>query len=485
MTDAATRPAADRSTRRAPTPAAVGAGLAVGLITAMLLRIRTTPDVDLWLHLRIGDLLNAGQRFGAGPDPLAALADRPYVPTQWLAQRAMAWTWSAAGMTGIQVVRLLLVLCLGAAVVAVCRLVAPTTAAGFAAAVTMFGAAAAWGERPQLLGLVLFAGVTLLWWRSTLRGAVPWAVVPLTWLWACVHGSWLLGVAAGGVLLAGAVADRRLSRRRTVQGALVLVASVVAAALTPLGTQVLTEPFTVTAMASGSVNEWARPALDNPVFVVVLLAAFVSGVGIVRSPTHRWTRLFCLLGGLALALWMVRTMAFGSVLIAPALAAALSRRSRAGRGRSAGRQKRGSCGRLLPRSPSPSGAGTSPERPSALRSPRALSAALAATSPAAPLAVDGHAVGWAQWAHRDRRPLHDLRAEVYSEQVSTAYLSFADAEPGWEAYAARHGIATILAQRDSPLDRALAQAGGWALAAEDRDFRLWRATSAASAEGSA
>ena len=236
MTDAATRPAADRSTRRAPTPAAVGAGLAVGLITAVLLRIRTTPDVDLWLHLRIGDLLNAGQGFGAGPDPLAALADRPYVPTQWLAQRAMAWTWAAAGMTGIQVVRLLLVLCLGAVVVAVCRLVAPATATGFAAAVTMFGAAAAWGERPQLLGLVLFAGVTLLWWRSTLRGAVPWAVVPLTWLWACVHGSWLLGVAAGGVLLAGAVADRRLSRRRTVQGALVLVASVVAAALTPLGT---------------------------------------------------------------------------------------------------------------------------------------------------------------------------------------------------------------------------------------------------------
>ena len=36
---------------------------------------------------------------------------------------------------------------------------------------------------------------------------------------------------------------------------------------------------------------------------------------------------------------------------------------------------------------------------------------------------------------------------------------FADAEPGWEAYAARQGIGTILAERDSPLDRALAQAG--------------------------
>ena len=478
MTDAATRPAADRSTRRAPTPAAVGAGLSVGLITAMLLRIRTTPDVDLWLHLRIGDLLNAGQQFGSGPDPLAALADRPYVPTQWLAQRAMAWTWSAAGMTGIQVVRLLLVLCLGAAVVAVCRLVAPATATGFAAAVSMFGAAAAWGERPQLLGLVLFAGVTFLWWRATLRGAVPWAVIPLTWLWACVHGSWLLGIAAGGVLLAGAVADRRLARRRMVQGALVLIASVVAAALTPLGTQVFTEPFTVTAMASGSVNEWARPALDNPVFVVVLLAAFVSGVGIVRSPTHRWTRLFCLLGGLALAIWMVRTVAFGSVLIAPALAAALATFPRGERSIGWAPEDRVVWALAAAVAVSLGGwhIARTPFGPP-VSSP--LSAALATTSPAAPLAVDGHAVGWAQWAHRDRRPLHDLRAEVYSEQVSTAYLSFADAEPGWEAYAARHGIATILAGRDSPLDTALEKAGGWAVTAEDAAFRLWRTVATA------
>ena len=481
MTDAATRPAA---ARRAPSPAAVGAGLAVGLITAMLLRVRTTPDVDLWLHLRIGDLLNAGQQFGSGPDPLAALADRPYVPTQWLAQRAMAWTWSAAGMTGIQVVRLLLVLCLGATVLAVCRLVAPTTAAGFAAAVTMFGAAAAWGERPQLLGLVLFAGVTLLWWRSTLRGAVPWAVVPVTWLWACVHGSWLLGVAAGGVLLAGAVADRRLSRRRTVQGALVLVASVLAAGLTPLGTQVVTEPFTVTALASGSVNEWARPAPDNPVFVVVLLAAVASGVGLLRSRTHRWTRLFCLLGGLALAIWMVRTVAFGAVLIAPALALALATLRRRERpvGRAPGEGIVWALAAVIAVSLGGWHIARTPFGPPVSSD---LSAALAATSPAAPLAVDGHAVGWAQWAHRDRRPLHDLRAEVYSEPVSTAYLAFADAEPGWEAYAALHGIGTILAERDSPLDRALAQADGWALAAEDHDFRLWRATAAPSGEGSA
>ncbi len=88
------------------------------------------------------------------------------------------------------------------------------------------------------------------------------------------------------------------------------------------------------------------------------------------------------------------------------------------------------------------------------------------------------AVGWVQWAHRDRKPMYDLRAEVYSEPVSTAYRAFADAEPGWEAYAAQQGIASILAERDSRLDTALEKAGGWAVAAEDRDFRLWRSLSA-------
>ena len=48
-----------------------------------------------------------------------------------------------------------------------------------------------------------------------------------------------------------------------------------------------------------------------------------------------------------------------------------------------------------------------------------VSAAVAALPADAGLAVDGRAVGWAQWAHRDRRPLRDLRAEVYSVPVAT------------------------------------------------------------------
>src|SRR5690348_9469767 len=80
-----------------PSAAAWLGAFSLGLTTAMLLTVRTVPDVDLWLHLRIGDLLRLGERFGPPPDQLAVLADREYVPTQWLGQVAMSAVYDGFG----------------------------------------------------------------------------------------------------------------------------------------------------------------------------------------------------------------------------------------------------------------------------------------------------------------------------------------------------------------------------------------------------
>ena len=74
-------------------------------MVAELIRLRTAPDVDLWLHLRLGAELRDGTRFGALPDPLVVLADRPYVPTQWLSEVAgslveQAWASPACTPSG-------------------------------------------------------------------------------------------------------------------------------------------------------------------------------------------------------------------------------------------------------------------------------------------------------------------------------------------------------------------------------------------------
>lgn len=491
MTDAGTRPATaedvDRPPRREgrPSRGTWAAGAAAGLVAGLLLTVRTSPDVDLWLHLRVGDLLRAGERFGAAPDPLAVLADREYVPTQWLAQVAMAQTYGAAGMTGIQVVRLLLVLALAAAVLAGCRRAAGPAASLLATGVTMLGAAASWGERPQLAGMVLVAVTVALWWRASDRSSVPWALVPLAWLWACLHGTWLLGVAIGAVMVLGGVLDGRYRGRVTGLAALVPVLSVAAAALTPLGPRAVLEPFRVGQVAGLTANEWQRPALDNPLLLVVLAAAVVALLGVVRSTDRRWTRLLTTLAGIVLALWMVRTIAVGALVLAPAFAAGLSALAPGGRradlreGAAPATSSAPSRSREWPAWALAAGCllaiggwhvATTPFGPPVTA---AVSAAVGALPDGSGLAVDGRAVGWTQWAHRDRRPMRDLRAEVYSVPVALAYEDFQEARPGWQDYAAAQGITAVLADRERPLDRALSGEPEWSVAAEDADFRLW------------
>jgi hypothetical protein len=60
---------------------------AVGL-AALALTIRAISDPSPWLHLKVGQFLLDGHRFGT-PDPFAPFAGR-YEPTQWLPSIATA-----------------------------------------------------------------------------------------------------------------------------------------------------------------------------------------------------------------------------------------------------------------------------------------------------------------------------------------------------------------------------------------------------------
>lgn len=482
------RPARRRSLRRhgAAWPSAWAAAACAGLVTGLLLRVRDTPDVDLWLHLRTGDLLRSGERFGGPSDPLAVLADRQYVPSQWLSQVAMSVVHEAAGMAGIQVVRLLLVLALGAAVLLGCRTMAALTPALMGTALTMFAAAAAWGERPQLAGMALLAVVVAVWWRASENGAAPWAVVPLIWLWTMVHGSWLLGFAVGLVLLLGGLLDRCWRGRTLVLVGVVPVLSLVVGLLTPLGWDALLEPFRVSSVARLTANEWQSPAPDNPLLLLLLVAAVIALLGLVRSHDRRWTRTLSVVLAVALALWMVRTIAVGAIVLAPALAHGMSTLARrpsrqhtgpdtAPLGRPAARRAPVEWQVWALASALVLGLGGSHLATTKFEAPVSdrVSTSVASLPPSAVLAVDGRAVGWVQWTHRDRRPLRDLRAEVYSVPVATAYEAFQEARPGWQGYAESQGITAVLADRRRPLDPALASEPSWAAVAEDPDFRLW------------
>lgn len=482
MSDRTVRPRARRPSlrQRAPQrpnelgPAVWGWGVAAGALTGALLTVRRQPDVDLWLHLRIGDLLLHGGRFGELPDPLALLPDRPYVPTQWLAQASMSGIYTLGGMTAIQVLRIVLVVVLVGLILVACRTVAGPAAAAAATTIAAFASSASWGERPQLLGMVLLGVTVALWWRALVLGRLPWVLVPVTWFWACIHGTWLFGIALGVLFVVGAALDRTWRGRALLEATAVPAASLVVGAITPLGIATLTEPFRVSEAARLFVSEWQRPTLTNPLLVVMLVAAAISLASLVVRSPHRWVRGLMTLAGALLALWMVRTIASGAVVLAPALAMGLTV---LGTSRKDGRQKVSSsewsvwvvAGVIA------AGVGVWNVARTDWLPPVSgvVAAALGGLSPDTPLAVDGRAVGWVQLTHPDLRPMKDLRAEVYSLRTTREYKVFQEAEPGWQQYVTDHDIRAVLADRKEPLDSALAKDGAWRTAAEDPHFRLW------------
>ena len=58
-------------------------------------------------------------------------------------------------------------------------------------------------------GLCLFAVVTGAALATVDDGRPRWWVVPLTWVWACTHGTWILGIAMTALVACAGLLDRR------------------------------------------------------------------------------------------------------------------------------------------------------------------------------------------------------------------------------------------------------------------------------------
>ena len=441
--------------------------LVLSSLTVVLLRLRSAVDVDVWLHLRLGRELRAGEWFGSLPDPLVVLADRAYVPTQWLAEVVGSLAVDAAGLVGLRVLRLVALLLLMAAVYATARrAMTPARATGVVVLVAAT-TAAAWAERPQVAGLALAAVTVLLWDRTLADGRPRWVLVPIAWVWAMLHGTWALGLGFGALAVLVALLTRRSTLRwRGVLGA--LAAAVAVTAATPLGPRLLLEPFVVSASARGGVNEWQPPAFTNPLYLVALV---VAAVVVLRAlsirPVDPGALLFALAGA-GLASYSVRTLAFGALLLVPALVRAFP----SARCPSFSRRE------LAPLVAAAVVVAVAPGvvwgGPSSGPLGSRVDIALAELPRGTVAAVDVRVSGWVLAEHPGLRPLRDLRAEVYTPATAAAYESFTDAEPGWQAYADEHGVEVVVAADGEPLDRALAADPGWVPAADDGTYRLWR-----------
>lgn len=286
---------------------------------------RSLGDPDVWWHVRTGQLiLNQGIPH-TEPWAFTALG-RTWVPTAWLSDVLFAATHDLLGWRGLIVLKVGLS---AALLVALGRLVFREAQSRLAAPVFAIAAIVVspfLSERPQLISLLLvvwLAGVTR---RLLLEQVLPWGILAVGYLWANLHGMWVLLPVVLGVAAVGLVVDGTPGGRKTAGRVAIFAAgSVILSALTPAGPRIAYWSFIVRD-AAADVSEW-RPTTVTGVYGMAYLTIFclwVLAVARARTPVPR-SEILLVLGVFAFGLIAARNVAPCVLLMAPWVAAALQR----------------------------------------------------------------------------------------------------------------------------------------------------------------
>lgn len=441
---------------------------------SVVIGVRPVSDPSPWLHLKIGAFLLNGGRFGL-PDPWAPFANQAYLPTEWLSAIVGQEMYQAFGLPGIAWMRSAGILGLLSALVWSARRSADTATAVVVALVSLVGAYGGLTERPQLAGFVLLAVAVGAWWRTALDQKPRWWLVPMTWLWACFHGLWIVGIAVGLVVVAGLVLDRRLTRAAATRLLAISILSFAAAGLTPVGPRLLLSALAVGKNASEFVGEWQPTSIHDP-FAVVTLAMLglvvLSWVRLGRRP--HWWEIGLLLTGVAATLAMSRTIAVGAVIAAPLLAQEIQLY----RGRpvvATTRRSRSAWVALIMVALVAAAPLSAARAQDPVAVPERLSPQLSLIPSGTVVLADGDISGWLFWADPQVRPVLDPRIEIYPPAHIRGFVSAMAARPGWRQFVDRTGAGYALVLTGSPIATALVERAGWSQIGEDAGFVLLRA----------
>lgn len=278
-------------------------------------------DPDPWWHLRLGVEFRENWRV-YDPGTLSPFADAPWVPTQWVLEIAASWLVDRFGLGAVAWLTGVGVVALGAALWHANRVRSGTLAASVATAMALMGMVPVIAPRPQVASLIFLSIYAAAWWRTSVDGRPRWWLVPFTWLWACTHGFWFVGVLIGFAIVVGMALDRRLTGRHSVSLLTVCFGSLVAAALTPAGPKLMLAPFKVSGI-SGRITEWQPPDFHSPFVLVVgaMAAAFLLTKA--RTGKATWTELAVCVIACLLLVYAARSVALAAVLLAPLVAEAI------------------------------------------------------------------------------------------------------------------------------------------------------------------
>lgn len=308
---------------KSPTNAAgLPFGLILGLASGLAILFTTRGqlrDIDLFWHLIAGRELASGRRPGnLGIDWSFAPDSHSWTSTQWLSELVLYDLHTLGGWTALAALRV------GTAATAIGMLAWTTlrgrspAVAGLPYVVSVGAVAYASQERPQqvtLIGAAALGGV-LVEGLATGRPPRWWIVLPLTTLWANLHGGWVLVPATLTLVTIGRLLDHGRRDPSVGRFAGLTASSFLAGLVTPAGAGGATA-FLRFSQAATIIREWqpTEPWSVFGILTVLMLALFA--VGWARSTKVPFSEVIAVLALLTFT-WMAwRNVAPGLAILAP------------------------------------------------------------------------------------------------------------------------------------------------------------------------
>ena len=283
---------------------------AVSGVVIPVIVIAGTPLVmiDLAYHLRAGDIMFDTHAI-LRTDVFSAVAyGKPWLNQQWLAQLVLATAFRLGGWFGLVALRALLGALVLSFVFLACRAAgAATKRAAWLTLASGILLLAGFMLRPQLLGMVCFAVTAWLVARRRTHPQAVWIVIPITILWANLHGSFILAPLLLGLAW---VEDRWVRGRGAPTLLLAGLGSLLATTVTPYGYRVWSYAagLATNPVIRRTISEWQPPSIEvytGAAFFLSVVVVAALLIARVRRPVP-WGSLLSLVVFLAIALTAIR-----------------------------------------------------------------------------------------------------------------------------------------------------------------------------------
>ncbi|MDT7604411.1 MAG: hypothetical protein QOF61_2408 [Acidobacteriota bacterium] len=462
-------------------------------------------DPDFWWHLRAGQLICETHAIPRTDVFSFTARGAEWVTHEWLTEVVMYATYKVSGWGGLVVLfSLVMTAALWLAYRRAVRRGAHAYAACAATLLGAFATAPIWGVRPQMISF-LFTSLFIFILDAYARDAsiaaerrrAPWLLVPITLVWANIHGGFALGLALIALTCAGLALDEVLGRggvrlrelwARIRPLCIVFAACVAVVPLNPSGFRLFSYPFeTINSQAMQKyIVEWFSPDFHQPyahALAILLFATFASLALAPKRARAGEVLLLCVAAYAALRSW--RNIPFFALVAVPVLAehagSFVMQHLRA-RGEARAKKDDGRAVTSLalnavllvcvPLGLCAARVASVARRQSSVEAEKYPAAAVEFLRGRKDAGLVFNSYGWGGYLiwklYPERLVFIDGRADVYGDALVEEYLSAENGEQGWRAALDKRDVRTVMIRPDVPLASLLREDAGWSKVYEDK-----------------